>query len=287
MCASRAPAHQRRVASLSLSLSHHIHPQVISDLSKALDDVVKKRERLVQKQRQIVKDLDSTGREIQAFQNAKQQQLNKFTAFVNIETNQLKCLRLPRVEGDEPDDGDAAMVDTTTVDPSQLELFASAEKTLVFSNKALVQLNARIESLGGESSANRQLLRDLHKKQGVLNRKIKVKERENAGLEKDAVDIQVLRFGHEINMDSFAQMRDSSEVIELHAKVERIEAENEAKLLRWQRCVSPAFSPHARARARTRRDERARSHCCCFPRRTTTFVDPTGECAKRKRSSSA
>ncbi len=113
----------------------------------------------------------------------------------------------------------------------------------MFSDTALLKLSARIVELGEESSANRQLLRDLHKKQGVLNRKIKSKERENVELEKDAIDIQVLRFGQEINMDSFAQMRDSNEVIELQAKVKRAEAQHEAKLQRLQRCdFFPFFS---------------------------------------------
>ena len=224
--------------------------------------MVKKRERLVQKQRQITKDLDSTMREIQQFQNQKQQQLNKFTAFVNIETNQLKCLRLPSSGGEEEDEAER-MFDTTSVDSTSLELVSSAEETLVFSDTALLQLDARIASLGVEALANRQMLQNLHKKQGVLQRKIKSKERENSKLEKDAVDIQVLRFGHKINMDSFAMMRDSNEVIELQAKVARAEASNEAKLVQWQRCVGVLLLLLAtRSRSRSRSLDLLSVHPC-------------------------
>ncbi len=131
----------RAFLSLSLSLSFNppltplpffyvVIAQVIGELSKALDDVVKKHERLIQKKRQITKDLNSTRREIQAFQNAKQQQLNKFTAYICLETNQLKNLGSPSPRGDGEDASDdadpvAAVATTLDVDPASLQLCAS------------------------------------------------------------------------------------------------------------------------------------------------------------------
>ncbi|CCI49176.1 unnamed protein product [Albugo candida] len=190
---------------------------VILDLTRVSDDLKKTQERLLSKQRQIDKELQGTGQDIQLFQSEKQLRCNELDVGVALDTQHIRCL---------------------TYDKSRAfpwTLNESASSWLVFPTANFQRLSNRIETLQFENKCLRQQFRDLHKQQSVLSKEKTIQQQAIATVQEKCVQLQQLKFGQLIDMELFDKACDVSQLNELQERVRMKEMEIERETLKMKR----------------------------------------------------
>lgn len=106
----------------------------------------------------------------------------------------------------------------------------------MFSKGAVARLRLRIRELEGEIKELRQQFKDLHKEQSRLAREKKAKENEIAASIAKCDDLQMLKFGQIIDLESLDRMAQSKTVDELRARIaaQEVKNDNEQGALRQQ-----------------------------------------------------
>ncbi|ETV66073.1 hypothetical protein H257_17344 [Aphanomyces astaci] len=192
---------------------------VMSEITKAIDDFKRSNDRHIQKQRQIDKELTATEQDIQAFQTEKQMRFNELDVIVALSKHQLRCLQ--------PKDAEAAASGT---DPSALYLPETVENALVFNHSVVDRLASRILSLQEENKSLRQVFKDLHKQQSQLLRD-KTRQNELIGqVNEKCNQLQLLKFGRLIDIDLLDKACDTGNLNELKTKVRTKEMHGEKQL---------------------------------------------------------
>merc|ERR1711939_443640 len=176
--------------------------EILSNFQKEVDDYKKQRDRFLQRQKQIVKDVKGTELEIQAFQNEKQRGMNEIDIFLGIPASQTRCLS-------------ANMV------PNQVE------ELLFFPADHFKTMQARKGELVDEKKKLMLKYKDQQRRGRRLEVIKKEKEKEIAYLEDKCTDLQMLKFGQIIDLNSLDRMAVSSSVVDLKEKIRVQEQKNE------------------------------------------------------------
>merc|ERR1719456_1938188 len=86
---------------------------------------------------------------------------------------------------------------------------------IVFTNKGLKNLEAKVRDIAKESKDLRKTGGDIRKQSARLGREIKVKAAEVADLQAKCTDVQVLKFGKEIDLEAIEKAAINREADEL------------------------------------------------------------------------
>jgi chromosome segregation ATPase len=103
--------------------------------------------------------------------------------------------------------------------------------------RALNRLQSRISELGVEIEEARKSLKALHKQKVSIERNLKTRNAEISEKKARVLNVQMMKFGKEIDIDVLEQQSDRSWEFEIEKKIENIEekfAVQQTKLIREQ-----------------------------------------------------
>jgi chromosome segregation ATPase len=208
--------------------------EILSDFQKAIDDLKKANERQHGRERQIDKDLKGTEVEIEVFQTEKQKKLNDLDISIIMKLNQIVCLvsagngKIP-VEEDEEE---ASSPPTILPDSISASLF--------FGRPQLYRLRSRIGELANENKSLRMHFKNLHKEHRRLGRDKQRKTSDIEAAEIRCEELQMLKFGQVIDLESLDKQSISKTVTDLEDKTRMLESKNEAAISRMKNRISKA-----------------------------------------------
>ncbi|KAJ1483700.1 hypothetical protein T484DRAFT_1949413 [Baffinella frigidus] len=183
--------------------------EMLSEFQKAVDLLKKENEALQKKDKIIDAALKQTEAEIQTFQTFKQQRLNELHVVITLKMHQVKCL----VEGQMPPD---------------------LSHTIVFTTLGLKRLRERIDELKDEKEDLRKNQKQLRREHVQLTKSKKVKESRLRELEARARDVQMLKFGQEVDLEVLEKMSVNKIAEELKVQLKALEMSNAKELKAWQ-----------------------------------------------------
>ena len=176
--------------------------EILNNFQKEVDDLKKQRDRFLQRQKQIVKDVEGTKLEMQSFQNEKQRGMNELDIVLAIPISETRCLSADKV-------------------PDQVE------ELLFFPSDRFKVMQARKDELVEE----KKKLWMKYKEQQRRGRRLEVikkdKEKIISHLNDKCTDLQMLKFGQIIDLNSLDRMAVSSSVVDLKEKIRVQEQKNE------------------------------------------------------------
>ena len=187
--------------------------EVLNAYRKSSVEVKKSLNRLHARERQIVKDMEKAHFDIEALHSEKQQEMNKIHTVVPLRLSQL-C--------------GVSDVDSTNTLPED-----SSECVVVDRNeigRLKIQIGRHVE----EKKSHSIMFRDLHRHHKKLGRDTALKEKEILKLENKCEKIQLLKFGHELDLESLDKMTVNKSVVEMQKKV-KIENSKQERVKRTYR----------------------------------------------------
>jgi len=185
---------------------------VIAEFLKSIDALKKEKDALMKKQKLIESSLKSIDGEIQEFQKEKQSKLNEIDVIVTLKMHQMEYL----VNGKLPEDLSVG---------------------LVFSNDELRRLKNRIKELIEEKSDLKKKQKDLRGDHNRLQRDKKLKEARIADLEGRAKQVQMLKFGQEIDLEVLDRMGSNKGAEDLKEQLKQQEYEHGREVREWSRQI--------------------------------------------------
>mmetsp|Transcript_35408 Transcript_35408/g.86233 ORF Transcript_35408/g.86233 Transcript_35408/m.86233 type:complete len:323 (-) Transcript_35408:76-1044(-) len=189
--------------------------EVLGEFQKAVEALKKDKESLVKKDKVMDAALKQTEAEIQQFQTFKQQRLNELHVVITLKMHQVRCL----VDGKLPPD---------------------LSHTIVFTNLGLRRLRERIDELKDEKEDLRKNQKLLRKQHLQLLKSKKVKEARLKELEARARDVQMLKFGQEVDLEVLERMSVNTVAEELKAQLQKLELQNSRELKAWEAQIQQA-----------------------------------------------
>lgn len=183
--------------------------EVAAEFQKAVEGLKKDNEALVKKEKIVDLALKQTEQEIQQFQTFKQQRLNELHVVITLKMHQVKCL----VSGKLPPD---------------------LSHTIVFTNQGLRRLRERIDELKDEKEELKRNHKQLKREHVQLLKSKKVKEEKLKELEARARDVQMLKFGQEVDLEVLEKMSVNKTAEELKQQLKKLEGKNSRELKAWQ-----------------------------------------------------
>ena len=219
---------------------------ILGEFQKSVDELKKGFDRLNQRQRQVDKDIASTNVEIQTLQNDKQKELNSLQVNRVLKADQIRCLLAPSASPTLSESSSALKLETvdnasgdgSASGPSRVPV--SIENMLIFSSRRLGKLHERIGQLEHECKQKKLEFKDLQGSQKRLMREKKAKRAEIAERQAKCNDLQLLKFGQIIDLDSLEKMGVSKALSEMQSRVEQLENEQEIKYRSKQENVKSA-----------------------------------------------
>lgn len=209
---------------------------ILADFQKNIDDLKKNHDRLAARERQINKELVSTKKDIELFQTEKQRKLNTLDVYVTVQLSQILHL-ISSSEWYGPDGGGATdgrqsmpgspmgrgspmrrtMSETASVFSSTMGgdsydvipeyvLQPSLEQGLLIAGESIQKLRHRIVEIGEETQVQDKKFRNLHKEKKMLFREKKVRKKRIEAQEEKCNDLQMLKFGQTIDLESLDKM---------------------------------------------------------------------------------
>ena len=158
--------------------------EVLNAYRKSSVDVKKSLNRLHARERQIVKDMEKAHFDIEALHSEKQQEMNKIRTIVPLRLSQLCGVS----------DGDS----TRTLPGDSSECIVDRNEI----GRLKVQIARHVE----EKKSHSVMFKDLHRHHKKIGRDTTVKEKEILKLENKCEKIQLLKFGHELDLESLDKM---------------------------------------------------------------------------------
>jgi hypothetical protein len=166
-----------------------------NDIKKSMEVIKKEMETLVKKEKVVSNSLTATENELMELQKVKQDKLNELDVVVTLKLNQYLCLNA-----------------------------TDLSESLVFPNEEYDKLNRRIKQLQQELIDLRHNLKTLAKdSQNQAKEKI-AKKAHNKQLEAKCIEVQILKFGQEINLEALEKKSVNKPAEELKERIERDEA---------------------------------------------------------------
>jgi len=179
---------------------------ILKAFNKTIQDMKKSLNRYKQRAEQIDKDILSTIGDIRGLQTEKQHAINVLEVSLPLRLSQL-CALMPSTN--EESSGAAGT----------LELPKDIEECVVFDKTRLAKLRRRVGELEDDTKKLSLELKSLHKLQKKLRREKKEKEKEIATNSKKCQDFQMLKFGHELDLESLDKMSATKAVVDAQRKV--------------------------------------------------------------------
>ena len=190
--------------------------EIQTELLKTITQMKKDNESLVKKEGTLNGNLLTVEAEIQAFETEKQQALNELETVVVLSLHQVQNLdeqqRMPR----------------------------TLDGQLVFTNSELKRLRARIGGLQDEKVELRVQQRQLRKQHRQLKKDIKDSHKDIEALEKRFLDVQILKFGQEVDIDQLEKMSVNKSADLLREQHEKLELKLRKELRQLDRQLKAA-----------------------------------------------
>jgi cilia- and flagella-associated protein 44 len=209
---------------------------VLQDFQKNLEDIKKQHDRVVIKQKQIDKDLQSIEKDIVKFQTEKQRELNQIYVTVNLQISQILCLF--NLQENDEEEGEQQPLNVE----DGLQLPASLSNSLVFDHQALEKLKGRREEMLEEVELLKQKFKSLHGTKRKLQKDKKLRQKEIEVQEARCVELQMLKFGQIIDLESLDKIGDSKMVDDLNKKISVLETKYEREVHKFRRGLSAVQS---------------------------------------------
>uniref|UniRef100_A0A061QH80 Wd repeat-containing protein 52 n=2 Tax=Tetraselmis sp. GSL018 TaxID=582737 RepID=A0A061QH80_9CHLO len=188
---------------------------VIAEFQKIIESVKKEKEQYSKKQKLVETNLTKINQDIIEFQKEKQGRLNEIEVVVTLAMHQMEFL-----------------VDQKL--PSDLS------QALVFSNTELEKLKSRIKELDYEKMSLRRQQQELRKEHQQLLRDKKAKESRLADLDKRAYNVQMLKFGQEIDLELLDRLGTTRGAEELQEQLKTQEVSFAKELQEWDKKIEEA-----------------------------------------------
>ena len=182
--------------------------EVYADFQKGVEALRKENDMLIKKEKVIDKALKDTEADIQSFQTEKQGKLNELHVFVTLQMSQVKHM------------ADGVLPDDLTSD-------------LVFPSEELEKLRARIRELAEEKAALRKRQKALRTEHVTLHKEQSSKGEKLRELDARARDVQLLKFGQEIDLERIESVGVNKAAEELKVRIGKVETTQEAALQGW------------------------------------------------------
>lgn len=206
-----------------------------NDISKTTDEFKKTIERLKQREKQIDKDAKQTEAEIQQFQLQKQSSLNTIDVVVPVSVSQLYVFENSGMftgpEG--PGAGAVTEDEGENSEANAAKLKNCGERTAVesmdiksyvlFSEKALRQLQNRIGGLVSEIHDSKMHFKELHRERVKLEKARDVVKESIEGLTEKCSNLQMLKFGKLMDIDQLEAGNDKTKENEAQEGVKAVE----------------------------------------------------------------
>ena len=194
--------------------------EVLSEFQKEFDDLKKAHDRHIGRERQINKDLKSTGVEIAKFQTEKQLHINEQMIVVPLETSQVHLWEPGKTaEGEE-----LAVPENPTV----LRGVVGMSECALFNERRLNKLRDRIGELDKEIMQDKDNFKGLHKEKSQLEKEKVTKEKEISKQESKCEELQLLKFGQLIDIAELDKISvDNNDEAELKSRSSAVEVQNE------------------------------------------------------------
>ena len=189
--------------------------EMLAEFQKAVDALKKEHEALQKKEKIVDAALKQTDGEIQTFQTFKQQKLNELDVVITLKMHQIKCLE----NGKMPPD---------------------LSHTVVFTNHGLKRLRERIDELEDEKEELRKNQKQLRREHVQLSKSKRLKEVRLKELEARARDVQMLKFGQEVDLEMLEKMSVNKTAEDLRAQLKELEKANAKELRAWKKQMDEA-----------------------------------------------
>merc|ERR1711939_634988 len=150
------------------------HDEVSAEFKAGTERLNKENDQLQKKEKQATGEQKAIEAEIEAFQNEKQDKFNALDVVVMLRLDQIQCLVNDQLPQDQ-------------------------SECIVFTNKGLKNLEQKIKDIGKETRQLTKTGGEIRKTSARLGREIKIKTAEVADLQAKCTDVQVLKFGKEID----------------------------------------------------------------------------------------
>jgi len=191
------------------------HDEVSAEFKAGIERLQKENDQLQKKEKQATAEQQAIEDDIEQFQNEKQDKFNALDVVVLLRLDQIQCL----VNDQLPED---------------------QSECIVFTNKGLKSLDQKIADIKRDKAELRKEQQEIRKQSGRLAREIKVKSAEVADLHAKCTDVQVLKFGKEIDLEAIEKASVNKEADELREKLEKHERERAQKVLQWDEMIKEA-----------------------------------------------
>ncbi|KAF0980688.1 hypothetical protein FDP41_013171 [Naegleria fowleri] len=187
--------------------------KALNAIDKAAKSIKTKREGFQKIEANIIKDLNKIEDTIRETQKEKQHKINDLETIVVLKFNQIQSLVQNKIPADLSDQ-------------------------IVFTNKSLQGLFARIRELSEERKILRRKYMELQKTQRTMLKEQKILE-EKFQSEKDKVrEVQMLKFGREINLEEMENAKIDLEAEELKSELNMREQEASRILKEWDNKIT-------------------------------------------------
>jgi len=195
------------------------HEEVNAEFKAGIERLQKENDQLQKKEKQATTEQKSIENEIELFQNEKQEKFNALDVVVMLRLDQIQCLVNDKLPEDQ-------------------------SECIVFTNKGLKNLEQKIVDIKNEKSSLKEDMKDIRRQSGRLAREIKIKSAEVADLQAKCTDVQVLKFGKEIDLEAIEKASVNKEADELREKLEKSERERATKISQWDEMIKEAKEEH-------------------------------------------
>jgi len=190
----------------------------IAEVHKSIDSLKREVHIAQKKQQNVQTQLNGVKCEVEEFQKEKQGKLNSINISVLLRAEQVKHL----------------------VDMEVLPTYADLSKGLIFHNESLCKLESRIDEVEEEKKRLNQENLQLKKQHSQLEKDRREKETRIANLEQKAHEVQLSKFGQEIDLEKVDRMGTSEEVEKLEWRLRKQKEEQDDELKRWDDAIEEA-----------------------------------------------
>jgi len=187
--------------------------KALNAIDKAARSLKTKREGFQKIEANIVKDINKIEETIRETQKEKQKKLNDLETIVVLKFSQIQSLHSNKIPADLSDQ-------------------------IVFTNKALQMLATRIRELTEERTILRKKYVDLQRTQRSMLREQKQLEDRFQSEQEKVLEVQLLKFGREINLEEMENAKIDLEAEELKTELNLRDQEARRIILEWDKKIT-------------------------------------------------